>query len=161
MADPEDDLLDDFFHNALARAQARRTESSPRRRSGANTAARRDRFKPRPSQPEKYQDPESVSDALRAFLAEKGWAEEIAASQVLLDWANLVGSPVGDNCRPVSLVDGVLTVSARNSAWASDLRWYRNKFLELINERLAAEVVRDVRIRVDSGEPDPDFRVRM
>lgn len=161
MTAPDEDLLDDFFHNALARAQTRRTDSGPSRGSKSRARGTRGRSAAASGQQEKYQDPQPVTDVLRSFLAEKGWAEEIAASQVLLDWPNLVGSPVGDNCRPVSLVDGVLTVSARNSAWASDLRWYRNKFLELINTRLAAEVVRDVRIRVDSGEVDPDFRLRM
>lgn len=160
MSRQEDDLLDEFFRLALVRAQARRMEGTSKRGQRRKTSVRT-RFGSAGKAGQKYQDPQNVTDVLKSFLAEKGWAEEIAASQVLLDWKQLLGSPLGDNCRPVSLIDGVLTVSARNSSWASDLRWYRNKFVELINERLAADVVQDVRIRVDGDNPDPDFRIRM
>jgi predicted nucleic acid-binding Zn ribbon protein len=95
--------------NRQSTAAARARE----RRDGANThsGARPD-----------ARDPQEVSTAIARLVAERGWSETVAVGGVLGRWEAVVGQDVAAHCRPLNFADGVLTVGADSSAWATQVR---------------------------------------
>lgn len=91
------------------------------RRSGAGPDAR---------------DPQTVSSSISRLVNERGWSTPVAVGGVLGRWDAVVGADVATHCRPVSFTDGVLTVTADSSAWATQVRL----LLPTVMRRLAEEV---------------------
>jgi predicted nucleic acid-binding Zn ribbon protein len=91
------------------------------RRSGAGPDAR---------------DPQMVSANIARLVVERGWSTPVAVGGVLGRWDSVVGADVAAHCRPVSFTEGVLTVAADSSAWATQVRL----LLPTVMRRLAEEV---------------------
>jgi predicted nucleic acid-binding Zn ribbon protein len=104
---------------AAAAARARRRGSD--QRSGAGPDAR---------------DPQAVGSAISRLVAERGWSTPVAVGGVLGRWHAVVGDDVASHCRPLSFADGVLTVAADSSAWATQVRL----LVPTVMRRLAEEV---------------------
>jgi predicted nucleic acid-binding Zn ribbon protein len=60
----------------------------------------------------------------------------VAVGGVLGRWDAVVGDDVASHCRPLSFADGVLTVAADSSAWATQVRL----LVPTVMRRLAEEV---------------------
>ena len=104
---------------AAAAARARRRGAD--QRSGAGPDAR---------------DPQVVGATISRLVAERGWSTPVAVGGVLGRWDAVVGEDVAAHCRPLSFADGVLTVAADSSAWATQVRL----LVPTVMRRLAEEV---------------------
>lgn len=94
---------------------------------------RRDRRASEPSQPfDSGRDPRGVGDVLDALTARLGWNESLAKSDLLLDWATIVGAETAAHSTPVGIDDGTLTVRCDSTAWATQLRMMRVQILTRI-----------------------------
>lgn len=130
----------DIARAALQSARAaRRSPAAPRavsrRRRGWSGARPDDR------------DPQPLGALASRLVADRGWAERVAAGVVFARWAQLVGGEVAEHAQPVSLKDGELTVAASSTAWATQLRLLQRQLLARITAGVGPGVVRALRVQ--------------
>ena len=91
-------------------------------------------------------DPVPLAAAVPALMAEQGW-EQVQASAILMSqWEQIVGVDVAAHVQPESCVDGVLTLRAESTAWATQVRMLLPQLREAIDRSIGADVVTEVRI---------------
>ncbi len=72
---------------------------------------------------------------------------QVAEGSVPGQWATVVGDQIADHATPVSLRDGVLTVSAESTAWATQLRMVQAQLLAKIAAAVGDGVVTSMKIQ--------------
>lgn len=100
-------------------------------------------------------DPQSLGRLASRLSADRGWAPRLATGSVFGRWAELVGEEVAEHARPESLRDGVLTVQADSTAWATQLRLLQRQLLARLASGLGDGVVTGMRIH---GPSAPSWR---
>ena len=70
-------------------------------------------------------------------------------------WAAVVGDQIAEHARPTALRDGVLSISAESTAWATQLRMIQAQLLARIAAAVGDGVVTALRI---SGPTAPSWR---
>ncbi|MDZ7883294.1 MAG: DUF721 family protein [Mycobacterium sp.] len=100
-------------------------------------------------------DPQSFSAATRDLAQSRGWSKQVAEGSVLGQWATVVGDQIADHAIPTSLRDGVLTVSAESTAWATQLRMVQTQLLAKIAAAVGDGVVTTMKIQ---GPVAPSWR---
>ena len=137
---------------AAARAEARRRGVGPRRPAGASAGripARRSGAAP------DDRDPQLLGTSIRRLLAERGWETEAAVGSVIGRWEQIVGPDVAAHCRAESFDDGVLTVVAESTAWATQVRLLAPALLARLADECGAGTVTSVVVR---GPEAPSWR---
>ena len=66
----------------------------------------------------------------------------LAEATVIARWPDIVGADLAAHCRPVKLTDGVLTVQAESTAWATQIRMLAPTMLAKIAAAVGANQVR-------------------
>lgn len=109
--------------------------------------------------PPSERDPRKVSESLDRITKRLGGPSAGTAAAVFSRWADLVGPDIAAHARPVSLRDGVLTLSVDHPAWATQLRYMTADLLTRLEAATTGQEVREIRLRV-SGEAasPPPFR---
>ncbi|MFV0633007.1 DUF721 domain-containing protein [Demequina sp.] len=135
----------------MAREAMERARASARERGAFRTApkaARKDREeKRRQSQPfSPGRDPQPMSQAVEALLRRMGWTEQVEVSGVTGRWREVVGDQIADHCEPLSFDEGVLTVKASSTAWATQLGLMSGQIRHRINEEFGREIVRELTV---------------
>lgn len=107
-------------------------------------------------------DPAKFSDVLAKLIETRGWKRPAAEATLFGSWASVVGPDIAEHSRPVSLVDGELTVEAESSAWATQLRLLNKKILANIGTSVGHNLVTKLRIHGPAGpaRPKGQWRVR-
>lgn len=139
----------------LARRTVNRSRAAARDRGlfpiSAKTQARdaRDRSGRSPgysgSRPDP-RDPQGIDGVLKKVLGNLGWNAGMNAGRVLEEWDEIVGERLATHCRPVSLEDGVLVVSASSSAWAAQLRMLSPQLITTIEEHVGSHVISELKV---------------
>ena len=123
------------------RTLPRRVGSSRRRRwSGPGPDAR---------------DPKPLGAAARDVARSRSWSPRLAEGAVFGRWAAMVGAEIADHATPTALTDGVLSVSAESTAWATQLRMVQRQLLAKIAATVGDGVVTAVKI---TGPVAPSWR---
>ncbi|MFY1705159.1 MULTISPECIES: DUF721 domain-containing protein [Micromonospora] len=133
----------------LDAARARReTAARTRRRTpgsaGGDGAARRLRGYSGPGPDPR--DPQPLGVVLGRLMKARGWQQPAAEATVFGAWEKVVGAEVAQHSRPVKLEDGELTVEARSTAWATQLRLLAGSLLKQIASEVGHNVVRKLHI---------------
>lgn len=106
-------------------------------------------------------DPQPLRAAIGGLLSERGWQDELAVGGVFGRWDQIVGAELAAHTRPDAFSGGELLVTADSTAWATQLRLYRDTLLARINEELGGRVVRRVKVRGPAPPPQAGpWRVR-
>lgn len=100
-------------------------------------------------------DPQKIGSVLRALIGERGWHKPLTEAQVFADWPGLVGVDVAANCTPLELRNGELRLSARSSAWATQIRLLAPTLLAQLSNQLGAGVVTRVTV---TGPSAPSWK---
>lgn len=100
-------------------------------------------------------DPQTFSAATRDLARVRGWSKQVAEGAVLGQWVTVVGDQIADHAVPTSLRDGVLTVSAESTAWATQLRMVQAQLLAKIAAAVGDGVVTSLKIQ---GPSAPSWR---
>ena len=79
-------------------------------------------------------------------MRDRGWEETAKVSSVLTDWEQVVGTDIAAHCRPTSLTDGLLTIEAESTAWATQLRLLSPRIHAAIVARVGSGVVATLRV---------------
>lgn len=141
-ADEPDEL--DAARAALARARRGARDRGLRPGSPAGRRRRAGRVAPRRS--EDGRDPAALGDQVDRLLRDRDWRVDVAAGSVMGRWAEIVGPGVAEHAEPVSFEDGVLTVRAESTAWATQLRWLESTVLAGLEGAVGAGVVTRLRV---------------
>ena len=79
--------------------------------------------------------PQSLGQALDAWLAKSGLAKRLDVSQVVDRWADVVGPQVAAVTRAEAVnADGTLWVRVATSAWANELSLMTPRILSRLNQ---------------------------
>jgi predicted nucleic acid-binding Zn ribbon protein len=100
-------------------------------------------------------DPQTLASVTRDVAKKRGWSGRVAEGAVFGQWPTVVGSHIADHASPTTLRDGVLTVAAESTAWATQLRIIQNQVLAKIAAEVGDGVVNSLRI---TGPVAPSWR---
>ncbi|MGW0180030.1 DUF721 family protein [Nocardia sp. NPDC003345] len=125
------------------RSSPRRGQRAGRRRSGWSG--------PRPDD----RDPQPLSKLATSIARSRGWSAKVAEGTVFGHWAGVVGEDIAAHATPVKLENGVLSVAAESTAWATQLRLLQSQLLAKIAAAVGPGVVRSLRI---AGPTAPSWR---
>jgi predicted nucleic acid-binding Zn ribbon protein len=98
-------------------------------------------------------DPQTLGEAIRKLLADRGWEQQAAVSSALGRWEQIVGADVAAHATPGELTDGELVVIADSTAWATQLRLLAATLVRKLNAELGDNTVRRVKVRGPTGPP--------
>jgi predicted nucleic acid-binding Zn ribbon protein len=91
-------------------------------------------------------DPQALSSVLSELVTNRDWRQGIAEGALFTDWVSVVGPDIGAHCTPISLVDGLLTVQATSSAWATQLTLMNSELLKTISNSAPGALVEQILI---------------
>ena len=86
------------------------------------------------------------ASATRDVARSRGWSGRVAEGSVFGRWPAVVGEQIAAHAAPTSLNDGVLTVSAESTAWATQLRMVQAQLLAKIAAAVGDGVVTSLKI---------------
>jgi predicted nucleic acid-binding Zn ribbon protein len=138
---------------AAARAQGkdagrgRRVPPAPRRVAGQ----RRNWSGPGPD----ARDPQPLGKLTRDLANKRGWSTHVAEGTVVGHWSSVVGHQIADHATPTGLNNGVLSVAAESTAWATQLRMVQAQILAKIAAAVGNGVVTSLKI---TGPAAPSWR---
>ncbi|BBX75628.1 DUF721 family protein [Mycobacterium shinjukuense] len=152
---PEIDLVRRTLQEARAAARARGRDVgwgraapvAPRRVAGK----RRGWSGPGPD----VRDPQLLGRLARELATKRGWSIRVAEGTVFGRWSAMVGQQIADHATPTALSDGVLSVAAESTAWATQLRIIQAELLAKIAAAVGSGVVTSLKI---TGPAAPSWR---
>ncbi|WP_068693596.1 DUF721 domain-containing protein [Thermobifida halotolerans] len=124
---------------ALAKARA---EARARGAAAPQTHSRR----PRRGSTRRRGEPQLFGDAVRSWLIEHGWQEQVAVGGVFGRWSQIVGESLAEHVRPQTYADGELVVAVDSAAWATQVRAMSPQLVRRLNEELGHGTVRVIRV---------------
>lgn len=122
-----------------------------RRRTPGTGGGRRSWSGPGPDR----RDPQSLGAATRDLAQSRGWSAQVAEGTVLGQWRSVVGEDIASHATPTRLSDGVLSVAAESTAWATQLRLVQAQLLAKIAAAVGDGVVKTLKI---TGPTAPSWR---
>jgi predicted nucleic acid-binding Zn ribbon protein len=100
-------------------------------------------------------DPQPLASAARDVAKNRGWSARVAQGAVFGRWPAVVGEQIAAHATPTSLHEGVLTISAESTAWATQLRMVQAQVLAKIAAAVGDGVVASLKI---VGPVGPSWR---
>lgn len=100
-------------------------------------------------------DPQPLGRLARDLAKKRGWSTRVAEGTVLGHWPSVVGHQIADHATPTALSDGVLSVMAESTAWATQLRMMQAQLLAKIAAAVGNGVVTSLKI---TGPAAPSWR---
>jgi predicted nucleic acid-binding Zn ribbon protein len=100
-------------------------------------------------------DPQPLGKLARDLAKKRGWSGHVAEGTVLGHWPTVVGHQIADHATPTALNDGVLSVAAESTAWATQLRMIQAQLLAKIAAAVGNGVVTSLKI---TGPAAPSWR---
>jgi predicted nucleic acid-binding Zn ribbon protein len=91
-------------------------------------------------------DPQTLGSLTSELAKSRGWSPRVAEGSVFGQWATVVGEQIAEHANPAALRDGVLTVEAESTAWATQLRMVQAQILAKIAAAVGDGVVTSVKI---------------
>ncbi|WP_067976827.1 DUF721 family protein [Mycolicibacter icosiumassiliensis] len=122
-----------------------------RRRTPSTGGGRRSWSGPGPDR----RDPQALGAATRDLAQSRGWSTQVAEGTVLGQWRSVVGDDIASHATPTRLSEGVLSVAAESTAWATQLRLVQAQLLAKIAAAVGDGVVKTLKI---TGPTAPSWR---
>lgn len=151
---PDADTADTAAASALARAReaARAKGLRPGSRVKRKTMSQRDhRLGDLAGSGRDGRDPSLLGDQMDRLLLDRGWNVDVAVGSVMGRWPAIVGTEVAEHCTPVTFSDGVLTVRADSTAWATQLRLMSSSILGRLETEVGKDAVTELRVQGPSA----------
>ena len=93
---------------------------------------------------EKIGDPQPLNSVLSELVTSRDWRQGIAEGSLFTEWVEVVGADIGTHSTPISLVDGLLTIQATSSAWATQLTLMASNLLTTIASSAPGALVEEI-----------------
>jgi predicted nucleic acid-binding Zn ribbon protein len=100
-------------------------------------------------------DPAPLGAAVDRLVTEHGWTTDVSIHSVLGRWPHIVGAEVARHCAPDGYRDGVVSVVADSTAWATQLRLLAATVVARLNAELGDGTVIRIEVR---GPGAPSWR---
>ena len=100
-------------------------------------------------------DPQPLGAVTRDLAKTRGWSARVAEGTVFGSWKTVVGEQIAEHATPTALREGVLSVSAETTAWATQLRMVQAQLLARIAAAVGDGVVTSLKI---VGPVGPSWR---
>ena len=100
-------------------------------------------------------DPQPLDTAVERLVDERGWRHELAVHGVIARWEQVVGADVAAHVHVERYADGVVTVRADSTAWATQMRLFAATVVRRFNEETEDGTVSKVIVR---GPHAPNWR---
>jgi predicted nucleic acid-binding Zn ribbon protein len=110
----------------------------------ARGAAPKQRRKPKAEA--RTDGPTPLGELLGEVMDSQGWTKDLNVHQLLSRWPTLVGPVNAAHCEPESFAEGVLTVRAESSTWATSLRTMAPQLVAVLNDALGQGTVTRVQV---------------
>ncbi len=91
-------------------------------------------------------DPQTLGSVAGVIAKKRGWSDKVAEGTVLGRWPAVVGEDIASHAVPTKLEDGVLSVTAESTAWATQLRLMQPQILAKIAAAVGHGVVKTLKI---------------
>ena len=144
-----------LFRSNRARAAALARGHAPAARAGhrppPTRSARRVAGERRSGARPDGRDPQPVASSIDRLVAERGWQTPVAVGGVIGRWDQVVGAEVAAHCTAETFEDGVLTVRADSTAWATQVRLLAPTVLRRLADELGPGVVDRLVVRGPSA----------
>ena len=140
--------VEDAAASALTRARANAAKKGIR--PGMKPRRKR-RWQPQGVLSTGGRDPHTIGDQVERLMGDRGWQVDVAAGSVMGRWSEIVGSQVAEHCEPVTFEEGVLSVRADSTAWATQIRLLSSSLLGRIAESVGPDVVHELRVHGPSA----------
>ncbi|MFA7323080.1 MAG: DciA family protein [Candidatus Nanopelagicales bacterium] len=118
---------------------------------GGGTSRRKSSKGTRPASSSTSRDPQPIGDAVSELIAQRGWTQERAGAQVTTLWPQIVGADLASHVTPASFDEGVLTLQADSTTWATQVRHLLPQLRKAIDTSVGSGVVTDIRILGPAG----------
>jgi predicted nucleic acid-binding Zn ribbon protein len=146
MGEPDVDTTDTAAASALARAR------EAAQAKGLRPGSRPMRKRRQPGQQDgaragSGRDPALLGDQMDRLLVDRGWKVDVAVGSVMGRWGAIVGVDVAGHCIPLTFSDGVLTVRADSTAWATQLRLMSSSILGRLETEAGKGAVTELRVQ--------------
>jgi predicted nucleic acid-binding Zn ribbon protein len=92
----------------------------------------------------RVEDPQTLETVLGELVANRDWRQGIAEGTLFTEWATVVGSEIASHATPVSLVDGLLTIQASSTAWATQMNLISRQLLGTISQSAPGALVEEI-----------------
>ena len=92
----------------------------------------------------KVDDPQPLMSVLSELVETRDWRQGIAEGSLFTEWLQVVGADIGAHSSPISLVDGLLTIQASSSAWATQLTLMTSNLLSTISNSAPGALVEEI-----------------
>lgn len=100
-------------------------------------------------------DPQGVKSVVERLVAERGWRPDLQVAGAVARWPHVVGAQLAEHAWADSFHDGVLTVRADSTSWATQVRLMAPQILA----RLCADIGDGVVTRIEVHGPSaPSWR---
>jgi predicted nucleic acid-binding Zn ribbon protein len=100
-------------------------------------------------------DPQPLGRVAGDLAKKRGWSAHVAEGTVLGHWSVVVGEQIAEHATPTALKDGVLSVTAESTAWATQLRMVQAQLLAKIAAAVGNGAVTSLKI---TGPVAPSWR---
>jgi len=143
---------------AGARREADRSQAARRRAEirAANLTRSAEQATPGPSN-----DPVAFGASIDDLLTDRGWQNDLKVARVTADWPTMVGPDIAGHCEPIALRDGVLTIEAESTAWATQIRLLSRQVIGRIADVVGPGVVGKLVVRGPAGPSWRHGRLRV
>ena len=91
--------------------------------------------------------PQSLSDMMPEALSGLGLSERLREAEIWRLWPDIVGQAIASQAQPLRIINGILTVAVSSGPWIQELTYLKTMMKGKLNDRLGAEVVRDIILR--------------
>ena len=153
---PGMDLVRRALEEARAAARGQGKEVGHGKRSPAERRTKVSRSRRRWSGPgPDGRDPQPLGRLAHDLADTRGWSPKVAEGTVFAQWPAVVGEQIAEHAVPTALNDGVLSVSAESTAWATQLRLVQAQLLAKIAAAVGDGVVTALKI---TGPTAPSWR---
>ena len=99
-------------------------------------------------------DPALLGPVVDEFLIGRGWEHTSIHADVVAKWAEIAGSGLAGHAIPVAVANGVLTLKAESTAWATEVRLLQQFILDAVEQALGVAVVTSI---VVNGPTPPNW----
>lgn len=134
-----------------ALSRARRSARDKGLRPGSPASTGRRRAIGQPPAARSGRDPLLVGDEVQRLVASRGWDADVQVGSVVGRWPAIVGDQVAHNVEVIAFEGTTLTVRARSSAWATQMRLLQSSILARIEEQVGVGIVTEIQVQGPAG----------
>ena len=111
-----------------------------------------ERRRPRPRDPKvRIDGTTAVGDLVAGLLGKREFSEGMRLGRLAKAWGEVVGERLADECAPVRLEGGTLTVAASSGPWGAQVKFLAEAIQSGANRMVGTGAVSRVNVIVDDG----------